>query len=85
MSFVINPYVYGAGSNTGGGGGGGGGTPPPTGTFDPATDTLDDPLAFDTAIIEFLYAGAGQAPTGPNTYVDQLAQDADIINFSYTI
>jgi hypothetical protein len=75
MSFVINPYVLGAGA-----GGGGGGEPPAT--FDPDTDTLTDTINLDTPIVEFLYAGAGEIPAGAE--VDEIALDVDIVDFSYT-
>lgn len=72
MSFIINPYVLGAG--------GGGGEPPAT--FDPDTDTLTDTINLDTPIVEFLYTGPGEIPAGAQ--VDEVALDVDIVDFSYT-
>jgi hypothetical protein len=75
MSFVINPYVLGAGA--------GGGTPPPPATFNPATDILTDTVNLDAGIVEFLYAGAGEIPGG--AYVDEIALDVGVVSFSYTV
>ena len=52
-------------------------------TFNPVTDTLSDSVALDAVINEFMYSD-GNAPGGARTYLDDIALDTAIINFSYT-